>query len=120
MSIIDQVSNPDFQSTLADYSSPRIGTPSASSLDSSDGGSGGGILGSLLSPGTIQGLSNVGLQWFTATTKGVATPLVVPQPVQATPAAATANVINQLTGYLPLIILVIALVVIISLFKKSG
>lgn len=98
--------------------SPAIGTPSASSLDT---GGGGGIFSSITGSGggsIMQGLSNIGLQWYTAVTKGVQTPLVVPQPVQATPGAATANVINQLTGYLPIIILIIGVLVFVSLMRR--
>jgi hypothetical protein len=96
-------SNPLFGTEA--YTSPQIGTPSPTSLGSpSDSG---GILGGL-SAGALQGLSNIGLQWYAATTKGVASPVIVPQPVQATPSAAIANTVNQLTSYLPLIILAIA------------
>lgn len=94
--------------------SPQIGIPAPSSLDT--GGSQGGVFGSLGS--SIQGLSNIGLQWFTALTKGVSGPLATPQPVQATPQAATANVINQLTGYIPLILLLVAAIFIIKAFVK--
>lgn len=108
--------NPSVASTLTStgYVSPAVGTPSPSSLDT--GGSDGGIFASLGQ--SIQGISNIGLQWFAATSKGVSGPVNVPQPVQASPAAATANILNQLTGYLPLILLVIAAVVVVGLIRK--
>ena len=91
-----------------------IGIPQPSSLDT--GGASGGI-GATLGQ-SLQGLSNIGLQWFTALTKGVSGPVNVPQPIQATPAAATANVVNQLTGYIPLILLLLAAIFIIKAFVK--
>src|SRR5690348_17883977 len=97
-----------------DYVSPQVGTPSPSSLDT---GGGGGILSSLGS--NIQGLSNIGLQWFTAVNRGVSGPLTVPQPIQATPAAATANILNQLTGYLPLFLLLIVGIFVVRMFVRK-
>lgn len=95
---------------------PAPGTPAASSLDPGSGGGFGGILSSL---GPLsQGLSNIGLQWFTASTRGVSGPLITPMPVQATPSAAISSTINQLAGYLPLIILAIAAIFIIKAVVK--
>src|SRR6267142_1959674 len=95
--------------------SRQIGTPAPSSLDT--GGTSGGIFSSLAN--SVQGISNIGLQWFTAVNRGVSGPLVVPQPVQATPAAATANIVNQLTSYLPMILLLIVAVVVVKLFVRK-
>jgi hypothetical protein len=108
--IYDAEGNP-YNASTGQYVSPSIGTPSPPSSD------GGGILSSIGS--SAQGLSNIGLQWFTAVTKGVQTKLITPQPVQATPAAATANVVNQAVAYLPWIIFIIAAVIVLKIiFKK--
>lgn len=94
-----------------DLQSPAIGTPAPSTLDNNPGGSG-GILGSL-DGSDLQGISNIGLQWFTAVTKGVQTKLTPPQPVQATPGAAAANLANQAVSYLPWIIIILAIILIL-------
>lgn len=113
-SILYDAEGQPYNSATGQYISPAIGSPSPSSLDT---GGDGGILSSI--GASAQGLSNIGLQWFTAVTKGVQTKLVTPQPVQATPAAATANLANQAVAYLPWIIFIIAAVFILKIiFKK--
>jgi|SRR5690348_4768408 len=107
--------SPMLYGVFSDYPvSPSPGTPAPSSLDT---GGDGGILSSLGS--SIQGLSNIGLQWFTAVNRGVSGPLTVPQPIQATPAAATANILNQLTGYLPLFLLLIVGIFVVRMFVRK-
>lgn len=100
--------------------SPAIGSPSPSSLDlqpsAASPSDSGGIFQSLGSG--VQGLSNVGLQWFTAVTKGVSSPLVTPQPVQATPGAAAASLVNQITSYIPWILIIIAVIIAAKIFMK--
>lgn len=108
-SVLYDAEGQPYNPTTGAYVSPAIGQPSPSSLDS---GGGGGILGSL-DGSDIQGISNIGLQWFTAVTKGVQTKLTTPQPVQATPAAATANLVNQAVSYLPWIIIILAIILIL-------
>lgn len=108
-SVLYDAEGQPYNPTTGQYVSPSIGTPSTSSLDS---GGDGGILGSL-SGSDIQGISNIGLQWFTAVTKGVQTKLTTPQPVQATPAAATANLVNQAVSYLPWILIILAIILVV-------
>jgi hypothetical protein len=114
-SVLYDAEGQPYNPTTGAYVSPAIGTPSPSSLDS---GGDGGILQSLGSD--VQGISNIGLQWFTAVTKGVQTKLQTPQPVQATPAAATANLVNQAVSYLPWIIIILAIILILpKLFGRK-
>lgn len=115
-SILYDAEGMPYDSRTGQYVSPSIGTPSPSSLTSGGGGDG-GIFASI--GASAQGLSNIGLQWFTAVTKGVQTKLVTPQPIQATPAAATANLANQLVSYLPWILIIVAVVIVAKIFFKK-
>lgn len=105
-----------YNAATGQYISPSIGTPSPSSLNSGGGGDG-GIFASL--GASAQGLSNIGLQWFTAVTKGVQTKLVTPQPVQASASATTANLANQVVSYLPWILIIIAVIFVAKIFLKK-
>ena len=101
-----------FSGVNADPYSVNAGGLSASPSSSSSGGS--GSWGSWL-----QGISNIGLQWFGAGTKGVSGPVIVPQPVQATPGAVVANLGNQLTSYLPYILLIFGGIVALKFLKRK-
>lgn len=101
-------------SAMADWASGNFNDTNTVTDTSS---SSGGILSGFGS--ALQGISNIGLQWFGAATKGVSGPTVTPQPVQATPGAVVGSLASSALNYTGLIIVGVLVVIALAVMRKK-